>query len=312
MNKNFKSINKALLPLCIGLLTVNANAATDNLTTVDTISGYKYIDISKTDANRVYCESGEITEIVYSEEKELTIQKMGQNAIVKLTPINEMQGEEVKSTTINDFTRETYITCNGNMYSLVLVPKDMQAQTIILRTPKGEDIAKKQNKGVVIVNEYQSTLTDLIKRAYKESPMDEFTIEYPNKITQEFKELVMLEYKRYIGDVYNIQEFIVKANNEDISIDEKLFIPFLNNPIAVALESFKVKAKTSTRLFVISNSLPDSITTEEQKNILDDFLSEKKKVQLSEDELDEIKHKKIKEAEIKKYQEKKEGVANVK
>lgn len=252
-------------------LNANEEVTVNNITTVDIVNGYKYLDISKTDANRIYCESGDITEIVYSEEKEINIQKIGQNAIVKLIPINEMQGEEVLSTTINSFTRETYITCDGKMYSLVLVPKDIQAQTIILKTPLTKEQSKRNNKKVEIVNEYQSVITELIKNGYKEENLDDFRTEYVNKRIADYKELSLTEYKKYNGETFNLQEFEIKANDKDINVDEKLFLPFFKNPIAISLEMFTIKANTTARMFVVTNAMPDSLTTEEENNLVTEF-----------------------------------------
>jgi len=256
--------------LC-SFLNANEEIAVNNITTVDIVNGYKYLDISKTDANRIYCESGDITEIVYSEEKEINIQKIGQNAIVKLIPINEMQGEEVISTTINSFTRETYITCDGKMYSLVLVPKDIQAQTIILKTPLTKEQSKRNSKKIEIVNEYQSVITNLIKNGYKEENLDDFRTEYVNKRIADYKELSLTEYKKYNGETFNLQEFEIKANDKDINVDEKLFLPFFKNPIAISLEMFTIKANTTARMFVVTNAMPDSMTTEDEKKLVTEF-----------------------------------------
>ena len=43
-------------------------------------NNFQFIDISKTDVNRIICENGNIGKIVYSKDKELTIQKDGENA----------------------------------------------------------------------------------------------------------------------------------------------------------------------------------------------------------------------------------------
>ena len=72
--------------------------------------------------------------------------KNGKNAFIKLIPINKTQGDEILSTTINTFAREAYLTCDNKMFSLILVPKEIPAQTIILKTVSDEKRVEK-NKG---------------------------------------------------------------------------------------------------------------------------------------------------------------------
>ena len=82
---------------------------TPNQTIVDEVQGYKYIDISKTDINRAYCENGEFTQLIFQVRKRL-IYKKWKNVFIKLIPINKTQGDEILSTTINTFAREAYLT----------------------------------------------------------------------------------------------------------------------------------------------------------------------------------------------------------
>ena len=94
-----------------------------------------------------------------------------------MIPINKTQGDEILSTTINTFAREAYLTCDNKMFSLILVPKDIPAQTIILKTASDEKRVEK-NKEIEVVNDYQTTVSELIKSVYKEITPEGFDLEF--------------------------------------------------------------------------------------------------------------------------------------
>lgn len=226
-----------------------------NVTIVQNPEGYRYVNISKTDVNRLFCENGEFTELTFSSEKEMDIQKSGKNAFLKLTPINEMQGDVVLNTTVSDFTREAYLTCDNKMFSLVFVPKDVSAQTVVLKTPI-EHKLKNENK-VQIVNEYQSIISDLIKNAYKEQMPEEYEFKLIDKVEKEFNELTLIKFKQYSGDLFNVTEYLIRANQQ-IEINEKIFLPFLTKPLAIAIDNLSLKKDSTTRMFIVSNVLENA------------------------------------------------------
>ena len=142
------------------------------------------------------------------------------------------------------------------MFSLILVPKDMPAQTIILKTVKDERRVER-NKEIEVVSDYQTTISELIKSVYKEITPEGFDLEFIDKSKVQFDELSLIEFKKYIGSTFIIDEFIIKAN-QDVSLNEKMFLPYLQNPLAVSLENHKLTQDSTTRLFVVANANPMS------------------------------------------------------
>ncbi len=250
-----KQYQKIIISMSLIVVSVFADNL-PNQTIVDEVQGYKYIDISKTDINRAYCENGEFTQLIFSSEKEIDIQKNGKNAFIKLIPINKTQGDEILSTTINTFAREAYLTCDNKMFSLILVPKEIPAQTIILKTVSDEKRVEK-NKEIEVVNDYQTTVSELIKSVYKEITPEGFDLEFIDKPKVQFDELSLIEFKKYVGSTLIVDELIIKAN-QDVSLNEKMFLPYLQNPLAISLENHKLTKDSTTRLFVVANANPMS------------------------------------------------------
>lgn len=256
MRKIILSSFSAFVILNQSLLAQEASSLENgNVAIVQSPEGYRYVSISKTDVNRLFCENGEFTEFTFSSEKEMDIQKSGKNAFLKLTPINEMQGDVVLNTSVSDFTREAYLTCDNKMFSLVFVPKDVSAQTIVLKTPT-EHKSKNENK-VQIVNEYQSVVSDLIKNAYKEQMPEEYEFKLIDKVEKEFNELTLIKFKQYSGDLFDVTEYLIRANQQ-IEINEKIFLPFMKKPLAIAIDSLSLKKDATTRMFVVSNVLENA------------------------------------------------------
>ena len=208
-----KQYQKIIISMSLIVVSVFADNL-PNQTIVDEVQGYKYIDISKTDINRAYCENGEFTQVIFSSEKEIDIQKNGKNAFIKLIPINKTQGDVILSTTINTFSREAYLTCNNKMFSLILVPKEIPAQTIILKTVSDEKRVEKI-KEIEVVSDYQTTVSELIKSVYKEITPEGYDLEFIDKPKVQFDELSLIEFKKYVGSTFIIDEFPFGKSNEN-------------------------------------------------------------------------------------------------
>ena len=129
-------------------------------------------------------------------------------------------------------------------------------ETIILKTVKDERRVER-NKEIEVVSDYQTTISELIKSVYKEITPEGFDLEFIDKSKVQFDELSLIEFKKYIGSTFIIDEFIIKAN-QDVSLNEKMFLPYLQNPLAVSLENHKLTKDSTTRLFVVANANPMS------------------------------------------------------
>ena len=207
------------------------------------------------------------------------MEKISTNAFLKLTPINEMQGDTILNTTISDFTREAYVTCDNQMFSLVFVPKDIAAQTVILKTPTTQK--HKLEQKTQIINDYQTTISNLIKNAYKEQMPDEYEFMLIDKIDKEFNELSLIKFKEYKGDIFNLTEYLILAKDNAL-VNEKMFLPYVKKPLAIAIDSFNLKKDSTTRMFVVSSSTDnaDSIQSSgKYSNVIETINNKKENTQ---------------------------------
>lgn len=264
-------MKKSLLLSLFVFTVLNAQ----NLAVVEDGDDYKYVTISKNDTSRILCQSGDIGSIVYSKDKEFAVKKDGKNAYIKLSSVITKSDNTIVDKQTNDFKRELYLTCDGKTYSLILEPKDMPAQTIILKDRKSEltqgkkNIAEKFEKS----RDYETTLLELIKNAYKEVTPDGYGIEPVDQIIADFKELTLILNKKYGGDEFEVREYLIKAKTPLLNMEEKLFIDFLPHPLAIALENLNVEVNQISRMFVVLNKKPERFTYEEKVKNFSESLS---------------------------------------
>ena len=212
---------------------------------VDTI--FSYVTISLTDVSRITCPK-EIKWFTYSKEKQIQIQKAGNNLLVKVSPKVISVNSQVKEVKRETFPRELITECNGQVFTLILIPKKVPTQTIVLK-PLMKD--KKKALRFETANPYEETLKQLIKSAYKELPIDGYEIKIVNRPYKKFKRLDMDLYKIYKGAYYQIREYSLKAKS-NIDLHEKLFVPFLpESTLAIAISKLHLRAGEKARMFVV-------------------------------------------------------------
>lgn len=270
MNKKMFIISMA----CATLL-LNANAD-ENLKIVDHSIAFKFVDISKSDINRVVCENGEMGKLVYGKDKEISIQKSDSNAFIKLLPVTTKSNGIVVDSIVNDFNRDVYLECDSKIYSLNLTPKDIPAQTVILvdKTKKLEKVDNVKAKEFEKANSFEKTVLDIIKTVYKEQLPDGYTMDYLNQKTIDFDELSMKFTKVYNGNDYAVYEYLITAK-QNIEIDERMFIPHIvKNPLALALTDLTIQKGNQSRLLVVANANADSLTLEDKKKNFEQSYSE--------------------------------------
>lgn len=248
------------------------NTADNNLKTIEQSLSYRFTNISKTDVNRIACNGGEIGKIVYSKDKQISIQKDGENAFVKLLPVVTRANNVVVDTVVQEFIRDVYIECNEKIYSLQLIPKDISAQTILLldnNAPKKDNVAAKRFEKA---NSFEKMVIDIIKLAYKGQGPDGYTSTLLEQKTTDFNELTLTPTKKYEGNDFLVFEYKIKAL-VDIELDEKMFINFIvSNPLALSLTNLNLARGEEARLIVVSNSNPDPLSVD--KKILNDSKTE--------------------------------------
>jgi hypothetical protein len=207
--------------------------------------GWNVVYISMGDVNRIVCEKGIVSTVVYSQEKEMQVKTEGRNVFVKLVPREESNGKKV----ISDYPRELYVECAGEFFQLLLYPKSIPATTIYLKLPYRRDITKA--RAFEKEDPFKETIAKLIKAAYLEEIPDGYDVEVINKPAGSFKELDMVLYRRYIGDRFVVEEYLITAKL-NLELSEASFLPYLKNPSAISIVKPILKEGETTRMFVVS------------------------------------------------------------
>ena len=100
------------------------------------------IELSNTDINRIHCESGDINDVYFSEEKGVSVTTDKDNAWIKFL-IREKRNTagDPENEYITDRT-EFYVTCDGEVYTLLAHPVNTTAKSILLTRGEGDRIAR--------------------------------------------------------------------------------------------------------------------------------------------------------------------------
>jgi len=207
--------------------------------------GWNLVYISMGDVNRIVCEKGEIATVVYSQEKEMQVKTEGRNVFVKLVPKEEVNRKKV----ISDYPRELYVECAGEVFQLLLYPKSIPATTVYLKLPYKKDTTKA--KAFEKASPFEETIAKLIKAAYLEEIPDGYDVEMVNRQAGSFRELDLVLYRRYTGDRFVVEEYLITAKL-NLELSEASFLPYLKNPSAISIVKPILKEGETTRMFVVS------------------------------------------------------------
>ncbi len=207
--------------------------------------GWNVVQISMGDVNRIVCERGEIATVVYSQEKEMQVKTEGRNVFVKLVPKEEANSKKV----ISDYPRELYVECAGEVFQLLLYPKSIPATTIYLKLPYKKDTTKA--RAFERASPFEETIAKLIKAAYLEEIPDGYDVEVVNSPAGSFRELDMVLFRRYTGDRFVVEEYLITAKL-NLELSEASFLPYLKNPSAISIVKPILKEGETTRMFVVS------------------------------------------------------------
>lgn len=236
-----------------------AESTTDNLTTNQTATvdgsqiqvinggeGYKFATVSLKDMSRIHC-TDPMGNVFYSKEKEIEIKSAGNDAYVKILPrkTTDDNGERIE---YGSHPREMYVECSGQTFSLVLVPKDIPAQTIVLKVPF-TDIKKASEYEKA--NPYDTTMLDLVKKAYTGDVPDGYEPVHVGKEIKSFEELSLVLLRSYVGSRYTVHEYIIDAKKQ-VNLSESMFIPYLKNPLSISIVKSNLAPTEQTRMLVVS------------------------------------------------------------
>jgi len=212
------------------------------------------VTVSSVDVNRIVCPK-DVRDVVYSKEKGLTVKIMGRSVYVKF-PIVKEGDREVTAAQPADL----YVVCGDDVYSLILLPKPVPAQTVRLSPGKGETL--KKNVLSAAETAHERFIVEIIKAVWKNEIPDEYTVGV-------LKEEVMVNTdvravgKRVIdieGAGLRIKEYSIEIRNpgiEEMELSERDFIrsDISSRPVAISLEKHMVKRTERPRVFIVERRI---------------------------------------------------------
>jgi hypothetical protein len=212
--------------------------------------------LSNRDVNRIICQAGAIKDVVFSQEKGISVKTSNNNAFVKFL-ITGNTGN-TNNMTYADIPSEIYVVCgvDNAVYTLIAEPRNIPAQTIELVSRK-KDIQKTLSvfEGLA----FEKKIILMISSAYKNDIADGLSTKAVNQPLDVFRDMDVL-FSRKIdadGEGLTLNEYILSikptSTQTSISIIETMFlVPELTRkPVGVALEHMTLTMGQPTRLFMV-------------------------------------------------------------
>jgi uncharacterized protein YgiM (DUF1202 family) len=214
--------------------------------------GLHYVKVSMRDISRVSCPT-EIGLPFYSKEKEIEVQKHDKELFIKILPRQVVYSDGRTEINYSDITREMYIKCGSEFFSLVLIPENIPAQHIVLSVPTANI---KESIKTETASEYEKTIVELIKTAYLGVPPTGYKVIKERNVLS-FKEAELSLNVRYLGYYYIVEEWTLKSTlKEEREFDETAFIPIFKDVKAVTMINPLLLPQETTRMIVVMSNNP--------------------------------------------------------
>ncbi len=217
--------------------------------------------LSNRDLNRIVCAAGEFEGqgLVTSREKGIDVEilKDHKNAFVKLpvTKIDTPDGSSIKY-----FTEpfELYALCGGNVYTLIVKPKNTSAQTVILQgssekeeLKKNLDIFRGQREAEQICSLVKMAFLDDIPASFKQKML-------PQKPMNLFSNLDVVPYREILvkGIGLRLREYFLYPKVSNLHLNPSDFARkefFKGLPRGVFLSALTPTASEPVRLFIVES-----------------------------------------------------------
>jgi conjugal transfer pilus assembly protein TraK len=211
--------------------------------------------LSNRDVNRIICQNGPIKDVIYSQEKGISIKTGSNNAFVKfLISTNPMAAD----LTYSETPSEIYVVCgdDNTVYTLIAEPKNIPAQTIELASSKK---AIKKTLSLFEGLAFEKKVILLIQSAYRHDVVDDLTVKIINQPIDVFREMDVLFGRQIVadGEGLTLNEYILSlkptSSKAEMPMDEKFFlVPELTQkPVGIALEHMTLTMGHASRLFIV-------------------------------------------------------------
>ncbi len=245
-----KSNRTSLIRCLIAALTMTTTAASfgEHILPESTTP----VVVSNRDVNRIVCAGGDINNVYFSQEKGLVVTNEGKNAFVKFKSIDE--GGSLKRITQKT---ELYVTCAFNVYTLIMDPQNVDAQTHYLGNGDLQNV--KDNQEVYGSMPDEQRALELTLSVLKNEIPESFTVARSSQVLRDYHTNVIPEAKiAKIQDVsmdgigLSLQEYQVVADSA-LLLQETQFLDiyFGKNIFAISIEPRNLSKGDYARVFVV-------------------------------------------------------------
>ena len=210
---------------------------------------YQAVEVSLKDVTRIVCFTN-ITRTVYSKEKGIEIKTVDKNAFIKNLPKEIIEPSSGRIAIEYDSRpKEVYIVCGDKTFSLLLIPKDVPANTIYL---KSSYVDKEKAFSFEKSNDYENLILKLIRSAYLEDIPEGYDVEDVGKVFREYQEVRLVHKRNYTGIMFQVQEYVLMAK-KDLNINEITLLEAVSpkNPLAVSIVSPVLRTNEQSRFFIV-------------------------------------------------------------
>jgi len=191
-----------------------------------------FVTVSLKDINRI-----ELPEDVVEafSSKPIDVKVKGRNIFVKLS---------------DSQPAELFITTTKRTLSLILVPKDIPAETVIVRDEDGVRGRGLANSYSLMTSDYEETIKQIIFSLASEIPLAGYIPIHPKSDEETLqglsaKKVYVIQGLTVQGEKYEIKN----TSQQDLDLSEEMF--YEEGIIAVSLDKFRLRPNETCRLFIV-------------------------------------------------------------
>lgn len=208
--------------------------------------GYTMVNISLKDVNRIVAPD-KVVYVIHSKEKDMQVKKLGKSVYVKIMPVQQQNPSGINKLKYGNEDRDLFIITNST-YSLILVPKNIPAQTIYLKDHRViENIGKVSKTS----SKYVKNIENLLRQVYQNEIPAGFGQNKSGKLIKKYKQADIILNSIYTGIPYNIYSYTIVAK-QPIRITESQFVNLADHPIAIAIVRHNLLKYQAGKIFIIA------------------------------------------------------------
>lgn len=212
------------------------------------------VQLSNRDVNHIVCKSGDINDVVFSQEKPSTVKVNGSNAFIKF--LIKDDGFAQQYVTVRS---EFYIVCAGEVYTLISVPQNIPAQRIVLGTNKHKTMAS--NVEMYGAMSLEEQVIDLTVRAMKGELPDSVRINGPKRKGWQSAlapgaEIQEIRTVQLEGVGLTLTEYAVRTKSR-AKLDERMFLStnFGSNIVGITIHPLEVRPSQVSRAYIVQKGV---------------------------------------------------------